>query len=528
MPLVSTRFTSRFFARAARLRPALLVVAALALAGAFGGCGKAAAPPRALVLGLDGATWKLLRPMMDKGELPNLKALADGGVSGNLRSVIPFLSPPAWTSAITGTNPGKHGIYDFLQRLPNQMLFVNVSARARRVPPIWMLLSDAGMKVAVVNVPATDPPDPVNGFMISGLPHLGVSDYTYPKELEKELKDYRLEKLQISLVAGKEDSVLNDILLTMRARAANVETLLKTKDWQFAWIVFTETDRVQHFFWQFMDPEWPGYDPVKAAKYGSAIHDLWVELDGYLGRIIAIAREKQGADLPILVLSDHGFGGVHREFRLQSFLRNPPAGQKPITESYSPETNGAILYFLKKGREPVGTLEDDEFTAERADVVERVKHALDPVSGKPPVRGAFRREDLYRGRYSEKSPDVVMVPAPGVYISNDRGDRPAWGDPTFTFSGHHEMEGVLIASGGPFGKGHLDDGPTLLDITPTLLYLLGRPVPAYCDGSALKALFTPEFVKAHAVQVEKRELDTSAPDDTASVPEAMKGLGYIN
>lgn len=511
------------------LFPGLLLLGALALVGGVGGCGKAVVKPRALVLGLDGATWKILRPMMDKGELPNLKALADGGISGNLRSVIPFLSPPAWTSAITGTNPGKHGIYDFLTRLPNQMMFVNVSARNRRVPPIWTLLSEAGIKVGVVNVPATDPPDPVEGgFMISGLPHLGVSDYTYPKELEKELVDYRLEKLQISLVAGKEDSVLNDILLTMRARAANVQTLLKTKDWQFAWIVFTETDRVQHFFWQFMDPEWPGYDAAKAARYGGAIHDLWVELDGYLGQIIAVAREKQGADLPIVVISDHGFGGVHREFRLQSFLRTPPDGKPAITEAYSPETNGAILYFLKKGREPVGTLDADEFNAQRADVVERVKAARDPETGTPAVRGAFRREDLYRGRTSEKSPDVVMVPAPGVYVSNDRGDRPAWGPPSFSFSGHHEMEGVLIATGGPFRSGHLDDGPTLLDITPTLLYLLGRPVPAYCDGRPLTVLFQPDFVKAHPVQVEKRELDTGAPEDTAAVPDAMKGLGYIN
>ena len=98
LPLMRARF-----APAGRLRSGfpvigLLLLGALALLGGVGGCGKAAVKPRALVLGLDGATWKILRPMMDKGELPNLKALADGGISGNLRSVIPFLSPPAWTS----------------------------------------------------------------------------------------------------------------------------------------------------------------------------------------------------------------------------------------------------------------------------------------------------------------------------------------------------------------------------------------------------------------------------------------------
>lgn len=514
-----------------RRAAALALILGLLLASvAHLGCGGEARRPSALVLGLDGATWKLLTPLMDKGELPHLKSLVDSGISGNLSSVVPFLSPPAWTSAITGVNPGKHGIFDFLRRLPNQMMFVNESASSRRVPPIWMLLSEAGFKVGVINVPATDPPDAVNGFMISGLPHKSVTGYTYPPELEKELKGYRLEKLQISLEANHEGELLSEIQATMRARAATTEKLITERDWDFAWIVFTETDRVQHFYWQFMDPDWPGYNPELAARYGGAIHDVWVELDQHLGRILAAARKKKGADLPVLVLSDHGFGPVHRELRLQSLLRHPPAGQTPITSSYSPETNGSLLYFMKQGREPTGNLDGAAFDATRAAVVARVQAERDPVTGGPAARWVFKREDVYRGRFSEKSPDVVMIPAPGVYISNDRGEREPWGPPSFTFSGHHEMEGILIASGGPFRAGRLEAGTrgvSLLDITPTLLYLLGRPVPDYCDGRALSVLFDPGFVKKHPVKSEGRALPSAGPADTAGDAAAVKGVPYL-
>jgi predicted AlkP superfamily phosphohydrolase/phosphomutase len=479
-------------------------------------CGTNSRRPKALVIGLDGGTWKLLRPWMEKGDLPNLKELVDSGVSGDLNSVVPFLSPPAWTSAITGVNPGKHGIYDFLRRIPGEGTIVNETSRSRRVDPIWLILSEAGFRCGVVNVPATDPPDALNGFMISGMPHVGVTGYTYPPELEKELKGYKTDRMDTSLEPGKEEVLLDEIMTTMRARNANVEELLKTKDWDFAWVVVTSTDRIQHFFWQFMDPEWPNYDAEKAARFGSSIHDLWVEVDGHVGRLVSAARKKYGDDLPILIVSDHGFGPVHREFRMQSFLRNPPAGQDPITTAYSYETNGALLYFNVEGREPGGVLPPDQLDAEKAEVIRRLEGARDPDTGSLPMRDIYTREQAYRGRYSEKGPDVVMTPSPEVYISNDKGHREPWGTPSYSFSAHHEMEGIFVGVGGPFRTGHLDSGASLLDVTPTLLYLLGQPVPDYCDGQVLAGIFTPEFVKKHPVSSVARASDQGAPAPTGA------------
>jgi predicted AlkP superfamily phosphohydrolase/phosphomutase len=489
-------------------------------------CGGGGPKPSALVIGLDGGTWKLLRPWMEAGELPTLKSLVDDGVSGNLTSVVPFLSPPAWTSAVTGVNPGKHGIFDFLRRMPGEMTMINESSKSRRAPAIWQLLSQNDVKVAIVNVPASDPPDPVNGVMISGMPHISVTGYTYPPELEAKLTGYRIDRMDLSLKVDREQELLDELLATMRARAATVEALLAAEEWDFAWVVFTATDRAQHFFWQFMDPEWPGYDPAKAARYGTAIHDLWVELDGHLGKILAAARAKKGEDLAVVVLSDHGFGPVHREFRVQSFLRNPPSGQPPINTAYAVETNGAYLYFSREGREPVGGLPREAWEAERLDALARLKTTRDPVTGLPPMRAAFKNEEIYAGSFREKGPDIAMVPAPTVYISNDRGHREPWGTPSYTFSGHHEMEGILIAAGGPFRSGRLDGGASLLDITPTLLYLLGQPVPDNMDGKVLREIFEPDFVKRNAVTASAAGGPIGS--DSVDVRQRIQGLPYIN
>ncbi len=480
----------------------------------------------ALVIGLDGATWKLLRPWMEAGDLPHLKSLVDSGVSGDLTSVVPFLSPPAWTSAVTGVNPGKHGIFDFLKRLPNEMTFVNETSRSRRVPAIWQLLSDAKIKVGVINVPASDPPDAVNGFMISGMPHTGITGYTYPPELEAQLTGYRIDRMDLSIEDGTEDRLLEDIMATMRSRAENVNRLLDTEEWDMAWVVFTSTDRIQHFFWQYMDPQWPKYDEEKASRYGTAIHDLWVELDGHLGTILETARRRKGADLPIVVLSDHGFGGVHREFRMQSFLRNPGAGEPPLSCTYSFETNGSLLYLNVEGREPNGVVSKSDYEAVRNDVLDRLKRTRDPETGLGPARATYRREEAYIGRYADKGPDIVMTPSPEVYISNDRGYREPWGTPSYTFSGHHEMEGILIATGGPFVRGRLDSGATLLDITPTILYLLGQPVPNYCDGRVLTALFQPDYVRKNPVRSERKDVKDNSAADT--LDQKVGSLPYMH
>jgi predicted AlkP superfamily phosphohydrolase/phosphomutase len=133
------------------------------------------------------------------------------------------------------------------------------------------------------------------------------------------------------------------------------------------------------------------------------------------------------------------------------------------------------------------------------DILARVLAARDPEGGASPVLFGARREDVYRGRYVDKAPDLVFLARPPYYLINEEGDKEPFGTPAFSFSAHHEIHGILIASGPMFGKGHLEGRQGLIDITPTLMYLAGLSVPGYMEGDVLTPLFAPEYAKAHPV-----------------------------
>jgi len=151
------------------------------------------------VIGLDGATFRLILPWVKQGKLPTLKKMMDQGVWGNLQSTIHPLSPQAWASFMTGKNPGKHGIFEFVEHKANSYDLRYVNGGFVQGKKIWKLLSDAGKKVCVINVPFTYPPEKVNGNLIAGLDAPGLcSDFCYPPELLTEIihkfGDYQLRQ----------------------------------------------------------------------------------------------------------------------------------------------------------------------------------------------------------------------------------------------------------------------------------------------------------------------------------------------
>src|ERR1051325_9352411 len=144
--------------------------------------------PKVVVIGLDAATWTLINPWMAEGSMPNLAKLMQAGVSGSLQSVLPPITPPAWTSFMTGKNPGKHGIFNFIETEPGGYAMKYSNATSRRSPTIWKLLNDAGFSVGTMNIPFTYPPEKLNGFQISGMDTPSESSpFIHPPELRDEL-----------------------------------------------------------------------------------------------------------------------------------------------------------------------------------------------------------------------------------------------------------------------------------------------------------------------------------------------------
>jgi predicted AlkP superfamily phosphohydrolase/phosphomutase len=143
---------------------------------------------KTLLVGFDAACWEYLDPLLQTGRLPTVQRLIDSGTWGTLQSTLPALTPTAWASIITGKNPGKHGVFDMLVRHPDTYEFRPTNAQMRRGTPFWQRLTERGLRVGLINVPFTYPPEPIDGFVVTGFgtPN-SASDFAYPGEVLKRI-----------------------------------------------------------------------------------------------------------------------------------------------------------------------------------------------------------------------------------------------------------------------------------------------------------------------------------------------------
>jgi predicted AlkP superfamily phosphohydrolase/phosphomutase len=505
--------------------------AALLVLGASGlllaGCGGREARRQVVVIGLDGATWELLQPWIDRGELPVLASLQHEAAWGEMQSSVPYLSPTAWTTAVTGVNPGKHAVFDFQRRLPGQAIIINETAKSRRAQPLWSMLQAHERRSLLINIPMTDPPDELSGLCIAGFPHLDRTGYTHPQSLAGQLGDYPLEQLEIRFTPGSEESLLaafNDVLAS-RLRVAR--QWLTSEPFDLFWMVFTGTDRIQHTFWMFSDPENPNYDPQLAVRFGTAMHDYWVEQDRALGEVIASVPK----DAVLLVLSDHGFGPLRYDVRLTALLGAPGSGLTPQEASgvyVLDRSDAARIFVAQRGRDPGAIWSPAEARRVRDKVAACLRAARDPRTGASVCEAVWTNEEIFRGTYAEKGPDLVVLPAYGYFL--------IWGDaqadpsaPIITphgplLSGWHRMNGLYAAQGPGIRPGRRDGDAThryaLVDVAPTVLYFLGEPIPEGLDGKLMDGIIDPALLAKRPP-----ESGPALEDDIREMtPEEMKNL----
>ena len=307
-----------------------------------------------LVFGLDGATFELFDPWIMVGKLPVIGQCLREGTRSTLRSTPLSNSAQAWSSFITGKNPGKHGIYDFFERVPDGYGVRFLNASFRKGKSLWRLASDAGRRVGVMNVPITYPAEPVNGFLIPGLDAPGMDNrFAYPRglmdEIDQQVGRYVLEAgIWGYIRRGKPEAALEKLLEMARVRTATASYLLKTKKWDLFVVVYTATDKAQHHFWKYIDPSRPEF--LSTQPHGSAILQVYQQIDQGIARLIQAA-----GDATVIVMSDHGAGpsvrgraeGLwrYRAAQIPSSRRSrqsdskdaPPEGQR-ADGSASPET----------------------------------------------------------------------------------------------------------------------------------------------------------------------------------------------
>ena len=202
--------------------------------------------PRFLVIGIDSATFDIIDPMIEEGSLPNFERLINGGVSADLRSTIPYVTAPGWTTMMSGVDPGKHGAFsmttlDGYCPRPTDSRYV----KSKRV---WDYLSEIGYKSLIINLPITYPPTPLNGWMVTGTLTPGQdSDFTYPESLKEHIlsvfPDYVPE---IPEGLHGPYAVYNGYAKSVELRIKVFKYLLEAMDWNLAVCVFNEPDKIQH------------------------------------------------------------------------------------------------------------------------------------------------------------------------------------------------------------------------------------------------------------------------------------------
>jgi len=365
---------------------------------------------RIFVIGIDGATFKIIDHMVEQGKLPNLNRFRQQGASGVLTSTIPTVSPVAWTSFMTGMNPENHQIFDFTGKDPKTHGFRFNNATHRQAPPIWMKLSEYGKRCLVVGVTMTYPPDPVNGYMISGL---GAPidrhrpSHTYPRELADEI-DRKIGKYRItpevnfrklSRSARERDKYVKAIATQIEQRVELFQYLWRKDRFDFAMLFFLDTDGASHYLWRYMDKTSKNY---VENRHADAIFQIYEHIDTAIGRLLKIVNDDE-AD--IIILSDHGFGPLNRvvfmnnllktlgylKFKQDVWLRKTYSKFKPgakagptivwsETQAYFNGTFGNI-YINLKGREPGGAVEPAQYDDLRDRLIADLKKVKDPKTG---------------------------------------------------------------------------------------------------------------------------------------------------
>jgi predicted AlkP superfamily phosphohydrolase/phosphomutase len=457
---------------------------------------------RALVVGLDCAAPQFVfERWLD--DLPTLRALADRGRYGILRSCDPPITVPAWSCMTSSRSPGALGLYGFRNRRDRSYDGLSLAdARAVAVPRIWDILSARGRPVIVVGVPQTYPVTPVNGVMVSCFlaPDTVSCQYTHPPELKQEIEALvgRYETDVEDFRTDDKDALLARIEAMTAKRFRLAEHLLATRPWDLFFLVEIGTDRIHHGFWRYMDPEHRLYEAGN--RFEDAVFRYYRALDDKLAQLLRYADD----DTAVMVVSDHGAtrmdGGicVNEWLRREGLLtlKQEPESPTPLTPelidwdrtvAWGEGGYYCRLFLNVRGREPQGIVAADDYHRVR----ESIKAALEALGG-PDGESigtvAHRPEDLYAER-AGVPPDLLVyfgglhwrsvgrVGMPTVHIAeNDTGPDDA----------NHAHEGlyVLVAPGVDPGAG---PEHRLTDVAPTLLDLLGEPIPEEMEGRSLLA-----------------------------------------
>ena len=482
---------------------------------------------KVIMIGVDGADWKLINPWIEDGYLKYLNEIISEGARGTLTSTIPPFTLPAWTSIFTGVNPGKHGIADNLIRIGDEIR--PALSIHRKVPLLWKLVGNSGLKSIVVNDPVTYPPERINGIMVTGfLTPPNSNSYVYPPEIKEEVDKasggYMPElPLDYDRLIAHDRKEAYDAIQRFAQKTADLALhLMKNHEWNLFDVTFTSTDRLQHFYWH-------------DAPY---LREHYIWLDSIIKKLVHLASDEQ-AD--IIIISDHGFAPIHKSAHINTILANEGLIQtrrsklrdllnklgltserlenllrhKKLLEFISELLPAHLRQAIpsKRSEFVVGQQRAKlssaagifvkcdlcrDYEAVRNHIIRRLLSLKD--DNKNVMAGVYKREEVLWGAFTSRAPDLFASPNEGYYLSthirNEVFGVPLQSGSGIPRTGQHRMQGIFAAYGPNIKKHYtLKRNIQTWDIAPTILHLLGLPIPRFMDGNVIESILREERVR---------------------------------
>ena len=370
-----------------------------------------------VVIGLDGVPYSLLVDLMQKGHLKNMTSIFQQGHFAPLEVSIPEISAVSWSSFMTGTQSGEHGIFGFIDLLPNSYKMSFPNFLDLKTGTLFDELGSKGKRSVVINLPATYPAREISGVLISGFVAIDLNKAVYPRTLIPKLKEFDYS-IDVDTKKAREDHqfLFEDLGRTLSGRELAAVHLWEEEEWDLFILVISGTDRLLHFLWD---------------AYGNNDHSYHVHFIHYLKKVDLLVGRfyEKYKDLPgskdnknhFLMLSDHGFTGIRSEIYLNrwlqensflSFSTDQPQSLEDIANgSKAFALDPSRIYINYRGRYPRGTVAPDDGKAIKTEIADGLK--VLEYDGSPVIKTIFDRDDIYHGPQAAQGPDMVLLSNPG-------------------------------------------------------------------------------------------------------------------
>ena len=414
---------------------------------------------RVFVLTLDGVPCSLLE------ELELFKDLWGEGDLVQMDSVLPTLSSVAWTNFQTGRNPGKHGIFGFIDRKLNPFEIYIPLSRDIKSPTVYELISESNLNAISVNIPLTYPPRHIKGIMVSGFLCTDIKKGTYPPDFSEYLlrMGYIID-VDPSLAYTDKDKFLKMIYQALEKRIDLLDYLLE-EEWNLLVFHIMETDRIQHFF---------GKDDPEFLEFFKVLEKKVMEI-----------YKKIPEEVEFIMLSDHGFTGIKYDVNISNWLEergylkfkeDRSRGFNALGEAVAYSLIPGRVYIAVRSREPFGIVEKENRERMVSELVEQLKEFRAPETEEPVFKKVYRKEELYSGEYIDLAPDIILEPSYGYNLVSKLDSEWLFQKPRQ--KGMHTKDDAFL-----FLKGHrLVIRPQIEDVTTILLHFLEIDIPKDLDG----------------------------------------------